>query len=577
MSLERQRSTSARRGNDLAVCGLLLLAIAAVYGRTVRFDFTDCDDSLYVSLNPHVNGGVTVEGIVWAFTQSYAANWHPLTWLSHMLDCQLYGVEHPGGHHLTNVILHAANTILLFLLLRQLIYDLWASAFVAALFAIHPLHVESVAWIAERKDVLSGLFFMLTLAAYVGYARRRFSLLRYFLVTILFVMGLMAKPMLVTVPFVLLLLDYWPLQRRSVGVLLEKLPWLSLSAACSMITFLAQQKDKAVLPLQLCSVPWRIANAIVAYAAYLVQFFYPVGLAVLYPHPGAALPIWQIVAASLLLLGISAWAIAWRRKCPYLLVGWLWYLGMLVPVIGLVQVGGQAMADRYTYLTQIGLYLALAMGIMQAAATSYRRRLCKIISVLVLVVFGICAWRQAAYWKDTETVLTHALACTTRNLTSHQTLAAWLERHGRVDEAITQYEKALEIDTANAEAHRHVAALLVNRGRFVEAIPHYGKASDLDPNDAESLNSIGLAFGKLGRMDLAITGFEKAIAVKPDFAEAYDNLGTALLMSGHVDAAIADFQKALEIKPDFAHARKNLAAAQAMRTKPPVQQPPPSR
>ena len=374
-----------------AVCIFLLLAVAVVFGPTIRHEFVNYDDDDYVYENPQVARGFTAPGIVWAFTHFHSGNWHPLTWLSHMVDCQLYGLDHPGGHHLTNVLLHAASCLVLFVVLRQMTGDLWPSAFVASLFAIHPLHVESVAWVAERKDVLSGLFFMLTLAAYVSYARRPFSLLRYLLTTALFALGLMAKPMLVTLPFVLLLLDYWPLGRIGATsqpvsresrlpqqsspalrrVLLEKLPWLAMAAASCAATFLAQ--GTSVVVVQRLPLLTRIDNALVSYAAYLGQFFYPAGLAALYPHPQSSLPIWKIVAAVLLLLGVSLAALACRRKCPYLLVGWLWYLGMLVPVIGLVQVGSQAMADRYTYLTQIGLYIALAWGserVCQALALS---------------------------------------------------------------------------------------------------------------------------------------------------------------------------------------------------------------
>ena len=566
---------------NLAVCAFLLLAIVAVFGQTARYDFTDCDDNQYVTENPQVMGGVSVEGVVWAFTRSHASNWHPLTWLSHMLDCEFYGLEHPGGHHLTNVILHAANTILLFLLLRQLICDLWASAFVAALFAIHPLHVESVAWIAERKDVLSGLLFMLTLAAYVGYARREFSLARYLLVTVLLALGLLAKPMLVTLPFVLLLLDFWPLGRfgRGWSIVGEKLPWIALSACCCVMTFIAQRAGNAVVPLRLGPLWVRITNAVVAYAGYLVQFFWPLNLAVLYPHPGPSLPIWKIVASCLLLLGISAWAIAWRRKRPYLLVGWLWYLGMLVPVIGIVQVGGQAMADRYTYLTQIGLCIALALGMSQAAGDSpSRRRMYWISSALAVLVLGICASRQATYWRNTETVLRHALACTKGNFVSHYALAAWLERHDRMEEAIVQYEKGSDIDPLNVATQNHIGTILANRGRIDDAIVHFGKALDLKPDDAETCNNIGRALITKGRPDLAIIGFEKALAAKPGFADAENNLGTALLKTGHVDAAIAHYQRAVQINPSYMDARHNLAVAQAMRdhndAESPVREPP---
>ena len=347
----------------IAVCGLLALLVALVFGQTLRHEFIDLDDHDYVCDNRPVARGFTAEGFAWACTQFHSSNWHPLTWLSHMLDCELYGVDHPGRHHLTNVLLHAASAAALFLVLRQMTGDLWPSAFAAAVFAVHPLHVESVAWVAERKDVLSGLLFMLTLAAYAGYARRPFSLGRYLLVTALFALGLTAKPMLVTLPLVLLLLDYWPLGRagsreqgagsgepgagsaqgsNGYALLVEKLPWLALAAVSCAVTYEAQ--GGAIMPLERFTLPARVANALVSYAAYLVQFFYPAGLAAFYPWPQGPLPLGKAIGCLLLLTGISLVAAACRRKCAYLLVGWLWYLGMLVPVIGLVQVGFQAMA-----------------------------------------------------------------------------------------------------------------------------------------------------------------------------------------------------------------------------------------
>jgi Flp pilus assembly protein TadD len=298
----------------------------------------------------------------------------------------------------------------------------------------------------------------------------------------------------------------------------------------------------------------------------LVQFFWPLNLAVLYPHPGPTLPIWKIGVSCLLLLGISAWAIAWRRKCPYLLVGWLWYLGMLVPVIGIVQVGGQAMADRYTYLPQIGLTVALVVGIVQAAGgLPLRRRVCMIASMVAVVVLGICTWRQTTYWQNTETLLQHALACTSGNWQSHRTLAAWLERRGRIEEAILHYEEASDIDPIDVATQNHIGKILASRGQIDAAIVHFGKALDLKPDDAGTCNNMGLALAAKGRLDLAIIGFEKSLAAKPDFAEAHDNLGTAFLRLGQVDAAIAHYRKALQIKPDYMQARSNLAAALARR------------
>ena len=386
------------------VCGLLLLAVALVFGQTVQHGFVNYDDNGYVSDNPQVTKGLTVQGIGWAFTTTHGSMWGPLTWLSHMLDCQLYGL-HSWGHHLTNILLHAATTIILFLVLRRMTGDLWPSALVAALFAVHPLHVESVAWVAERKGLLSGLFFVLTIGAYVGYVRHRFSLLRYLAVVVLFALGLMAKPMVVTLPFVLLLLDYWPLGRIVVGtrrvpsaagpaageqtahgvcllrrLVVEKIPLFALAAASCVAAPFTQ--GEAVASLNAIRLSSRITNALVSYVAYVGQFFSPVGLAVFYPHPGSSLPIWKAVGALALLVGVSAAAVAWRRRYPWVFVGWFWYLGTLVPMIGLVQIGGHAMADRYTYVTQIGLYLALAwrarrsprLGPIVAGCTAPHRR-----------------------------------------------------------------------------------------------------------------------------------------------------------------------------------------------------------
>ena len=365
------RIKSAGRTSLLAVCGLLLLAVIAVFGQTASHDFVNFDDNDYVYENRHVRGGLTGEGTAWAITAYHAGNWHPLTWLSHMLDCQLYGLK-PGGHHLTNVLLHAAAAVLLFLALRRMTGALWPSAWVAAVFAIHPLRVESVAWVAERKDVLSGLFFMLTLWFYARYAERPASWGRYLLVVASFALGLTAKPMLVTLPFVLLLLDYWPLGRLRSHLRLRtgsSPPPLDrredplVGSGCGFVPGNARRpaQDHAVAWSN-WPFPGRVANAAVAYVAYLGKMFYPAGLAVLYPLPKGPPPAWEVVAAVAVLLAISTAVFVARRKCPYLLFGWLWYLGTLVPVIGLVQVGNQAMADRYTYLTQIGLYAAIAWG-----------------------------------------------------------------------------------------------------------------------------------------------------------------------------------------------------------------------
>ncbi len=521
-----------------AVCACLLLAVAAVFAQTANFQFVNYDDDKYVYENPHVKGGVTAEGIAWAFTSTRASNWHPLTWLSHMLDCQFYG-SHAGGHHLTNVALHALTAIVLFLVLWRMTFNLWPSAFVAAVFATHPLRVESVAWVAERKDVLSGLFFMLTLWAYLGYVRHTFSLGRYLSVIILFGLGLMSKPMLVTLPFVLLLLDYWPLgrisQRGGADILVcrenrgnsgrqeclphrlslsrlivEKIPLLLLAAASCAVTIWAQQSS--VVRLTELSPLLRLGSALVSYATYLGQFFYPLGLAVFYPHPQAGLPTWDAVAALFLLAGISLAVIVRVRRNPYLFVGWFWYLGMLVPVIGLVQVGLQAMADRYTYLPQIGLSIALTWGAVAAGQTflsvgkiagtvgqtflsagknaGYRRWAWGVAAASVLAGLAACAWRQTSFWQNTETLWTHTLRCTSRNDVAHFNLAAELMKQGRYDEAIDQYQDTVRIRPRYLHAQCNLAVALATRGHTKEAITHYYIALKNDPADRYALNDL---------------------------------------------------------------------------------------
>jgi len=591
-----------------------VLAVTLVFGQTLLHGFVDYDDSSYVYENPQVARGLTVEGVALAFSQSHAFNWHPLTWLSHMLDCQLYGLQHPGGHHLTNVLLHAATAVLLFLVLRQMSGDLWPSAFVAALFAVHPLHVESVAWVAERKDVLSGLFFVLTLIAYVAYARREFSLFRYLLVTALFACGLMAKPMLVTLPFVLLLLDYWPLGRVGGGrwavggeceeaggaqcevrrprltaprslrpvhtspptahrppptsstsrVLLEKLPWIGMTIASCVVTQLAQQE--AVKSLERYPLPWRVGNALFSFVAYLGQLVYPAGLAVFYPHPGDSLPYWQIAGASLVLVGITLAVVALRKKHPYLLVGWLWYLGMLVPVIGLVQVGSQGMADRYTYLTQIGLYLAVAWGATHLLRTvPYLRSAFVVAASAVVAVLTCASWLQASYWLSSESLWAHARLVTPGNYLADTNLGIILAGRGQLDDAVVAFEEALNIRPDDAKAHNNLGDILMRRGQVEDAMPHFRKALKINPNYAEAHYNLGIALRRRGQVDEAIAHFRQAVKIKPDHAKAHNNLGEALTFQGNLEDAIPHFQEALKIEPNYAEAHNNFGVALAYR------------
>ncbi len=575
----RTAAASRQRWLTLSVCVFLLLAVGVVFGQSVSQGFVNFDDDLYVYNNPALTRGLTAEGIAWALTTVAGAFWHPLTWLSYLWDFQLYGLE-PWGYHLTNVLLHAGNTILLFLVLRRMTGSLGPSAFVAALFAIHPLHVESVAWIAERKDVLSGLFFMLTLAAYVGYVRHSFSFVRYFAVVLSFTVGLMAKPVLVTLPFVLLLLDYWPLGRmampaadaptakRRVSIpwhlLIEKIPLLLLSGVFCVVAPLAE--GNAVARLDDVPMSWRMANAPVAYVTYLAKLFYPVGLAVRYPHPGGNLPAWSVAGALLLLLGISAATLAFWRRFPYLLVGWFWFLGTLVPMSGLVQVGQHAMADRYTYLTQIGLYVALAWGTARAVAgRPYRRWVCGIASASVLAVLMGCAWRQASFWHDSETLWTHTLLCTSRNSLAHYDFACVLGRLGRLDEAAEHYRKALEIQPDYVDASNNLGIVLARLGRLDEAMAHYEAVLKVHPRVAEAHYNFAFALACRGRLDEAIAHYRKGLEIRPDDASAHYYLGLALQAQGRTDEAIAQYQQTVKIQPGSAAAHSRWALALAGR------------
>ena len=586
-------SGARARWRVLAICSLLLLAVGLVFGQTIRHEFVNYDDGEYVYENPPVAHGLTAQGIAWAFTHSHSANWHPLTWISLMLDCQFYGLN-AGGYHLTNVLLHAATAVLLFLVLRAMTGRMWPSALAAALFAVHPLRVESVAWVTERKDVLSGLFFVLTLGAYVGYVRHRFSWVRYLAVMVVFALGLMAKPLLVTLPFVLLLLDYWPLRRMSDGPLLnrmsphgnggafagdasfsktelgrfsfpwrlvlEKVPLLALVLISCVLTVWAQRE--ALESIEHFPLWWRMGNAAVSYVVYLGQFFCPLGLAVLYPRLDLDLPLWKVFGAVLVLMAITVAVVLWRRRCPYLLIGWFWYLGMLVPVIGLVQVGCAAVADRFTYLPQIGLCIALVWGVADLCRSwAYRHSVCGISGTLVLAILLGCAWRQTSFWCDSETLWTHALACTSQKYAAHNNLGNALANRRRFDEAMAQYQKALEVKPSDAETHNNLGVALAGRGQFHAALSHYRRAVEINPNFAEARNNLGFILARLGRFQEAPICYRQALTTRPNFSEVRGNLGIALAALGQFDEAIAQYQQALEIKPRYAEVHNNLGLA----------------
>ena len=560
----------------LWICLMLIACVFLVFGRDVRHEFVNFDDEAYFTTNLHVENGLTWKNALWAFQIGYAANWHPLTWLSLMLDVQLFGTG-PLGPHLTNVILHAASTVLLFLLLRRLTGSPWPAAFVAALFAIHPLHVESVAWASERKDVLSGLFFMLTLLMYARYAERSASPkphrgIFYGLALTFFALGLMSKPMLVTVPFVLLLLDYWPLKRvpfRKAGhsstwlhLLVEKVPFLILSVASCILTVQAQKQ--AITPTIELSLFWRAANAVVSCTAYLGQMFYPAGLAVFYPHLQSALPVWQIIVSSVTVAGITVGAFVLRRNHPYLLAGWLWYLGMLVPVIGLLQVGGQARADRYTYLPLIGVFIMIAWAAKDLAeAKKSWRQIFVFLAPAIVGILMACSFIQASYWRNSEALWTHTLACTTRNYVAYSDLASVLATQGRDPEAIQNYQTALEINPRYAEAHNNIGIVFVRHGEVTKGIEQYHTALEINPRYADAHVNLGNALAMEGHYDEAIEQFKQALQLNEDNGEIFNDWGAVLLAQGHVAEALEDFQNAVILMPNNAEAQINLGIALA--------------
>jgi protein O-mannosyl-transferase len=552
-----------RRGQRWRVAGLCVVLAAitfAVFGQTLQHEFVNYDDGDFVYENPVVTQGLTLKGIVWVFTHRTFAIYHPLTMFSLMADHQLYGL-HAGGYHFTNVLLHTASVILLFLILRQMTGALWRSAFVAAVFAIHPLRVESVAWVAERKDVLSAFFFMLTLGAYVRYVRKPDSPGRYLVVAAAFVLALLSKPTVLTLPFVLLLLDYWPLRRfeqprKLSRLILEKIPLLALAAGACAVAVLVS--EHLIIPEGNFSIPARLGNALVYYAIYLRQMVWPAGLAVPYLSPHNGVQPWEMALAGALLAGLSAVAWGERRRRPWLLMGWLWYLGMLTPMIGIKPVGAFARADRYTYLPQIGIYVALTWLVAE-----WRMSRVALGSLMagVLAVLMVCAWKQTAYWQNSETLWTHTLACTTDNYIAHNNLGGDLLGQGRVDEAINHFLNALQLKPDFAKAHYNLGLAFFRKGRVDEAIAQYQEALHINSSYADEHRNRGLALARKGRLDEAITQYQQEQQINPDLAEVHYNLGNALLQQGKVDEAITQYQQALEINPDCAEAHYNLGVA----------------
>ncbi len=610
----------------------LFLAVAALiaFRQVNQCDFINYDDPLYVTDNIHVMSGITLGSIRWAFTTGHSANWHPLTWMSHMLDVQLFGLN-PRWHHLTNLLFHIANTLLLFFVFHRMTKAPWKSAFVAALFALHPLHVESVAWVSERKDVLSTFFWMLTMGAYIYYVEQRTedgekwtgilrfpsSVFRYSAVLIFFALGLMAKPMLVTLPFVLLLLDYWPLQRfepkksaqeirtevskQGAGsgeraplsenkrkgkagrmctgqgiaqssvlspppsalrpLLREKIPLLALAALSCIVTYAVQQKGGAVASIEAFSPGVRIANAFVSYIVYIRKMVWPDNLAVFYPHPGS-LPLWQGMGALLLLIAVTVSVIRTAKRFPYLTMGWLWFTGTLVPVIGIVQVGTQAMADRYTYIPLIGLFIMAAWGIPELLKKwRYRKETLFASSSLVLLSLFIVTRTQVGYWRNDIALYDHSLKVTSPCDVILCNRGVAHDEHGNHRQAISDFDRAIEINPERAEAYIYRGMAYGKLGNQRQAISDFDRAIEIDPEKADAHNNRGATYAKLGNYRQAISDYDRAIEIDPEFALAYIDRGAAYRELGNHRQAISDYDRAIEINPKYADAYINRGAA----------------
>jgi tetratricopeptide (TPR) repeat protein len=575
-----------------SICIYLVLALTttAVFYQVCTYDFVNYDDPDYVYENPNIQAGITPKTIKWAFTTGYTAIWHPLTWLSHMLDWQLFGPK-AGGHHLTNLIFHIVNTLLLFIVLKQMTHKLWPSAFVAALFALHPLHVESVAWVAERKDVLSTFFWMLTMWAYLQYVRHP-RVTRYLLTLLTFALGLMAKPMLVTLPFVLLLLDYWPLARvpseRAVGktdrrderhrdtsfnrqatyhLIQEKIPFFVLSAISSVVTFLVQRSSGAVAELVGLPLKIRIFNALTSYVEYIGKMIWPVHLAVFYPHPDQNVSILYAVISAVLLLAVTILVFRFAKNHRYLVTGWLWYLGTLVPVIGLVQVGQQALADRYSYITLTGLFIIIAWGLPDLLAKwRYKKIVFTLSALLIILAMSVCTYFQLRHWQNSLTLFQHALDVTEDNYMAHFGIAGPLREQGRLDEAIYHCSEVVRLRPNYLDAQINLAHVLYDAGRLDEAVKECRKYLQMKPDDPNVLNVLGITLGQQGKFDEAVKCFTEALRIKPD-AAAHTNISYVLALQGNLDEAAVHLAEALRLDPQLAQAHYSLGQVLARKGK----------
>jgi len=571
-------STKHSRWTLFGISSFLIAITWAVFGQTFGHQFINYDDPLYVLDNAHVRAGLTWRGILWAFTHVHSQNWHPLTTISHMLDCQLFGVN-PGAHHLMNVFFHSIAAVLLFILLAQItdgpssprdesvrLADrtggIWMSGFVAAVFAIHPLRVESVAWIAERKDALSGTFFMLTLIAYAAYTQKE-SLGRYLTMSTLFACGLMSKPMLITTPVILLLLDYWPLNRfqrsSAIQLIREKIPLFVLSIGSAVATLIAQRGG--IVQIEHLPLTWRAANAASVYLIYIWQMVWPENLATIYPHPGR-LPFWETASASALLVLVTAGAFILRKRQPYLITGWLWYLIMLLPVIGLIQVGSQAHADRYTYLSQIGLYVAVTWGIVDLSRSiPYRREGFTVAAPLVITVLVWRSWIQTAYWHDTERLWNRTFAVTKQNDIAHLNMGEYLLKSHRLDEAITQFEIVLASHPYQPDANFQLGSAFMEKGDLELAIRHFERTLKIEPDNPEAETNLANMLLKSERVEEAVEHYRNVVRHEPSSALGHYNLAVGLHRLGLLPEAIVHYKEALRLEPGYPDADYFLGQA----------------
>ncbi|HEX7535043.1 MAG TPA: tetratricopeptide repeat protein [Syntrophales bacterium] len=563
---DRHLDNYFRKYQDLFICVLVAATVVVAYWPVQHYGLICLDDIDYISGNPYVKAGLTWDSFLWALKDIHTGYWHPLTWVSHMLDYQLFG-SRVGGHHWTNVIFHITNSMLLYIVLKRMSGSAWKSALVAALFAVHPLNVESIAWVSERKNVLCTFFWFAGLWSYAYYVERP-TRYRYSLLLVTFSLGLMSKPMIVTFPFTLLLLDYWPLGRLTSWkifprLLFEKVPLFILAAIVGIVTFLSSFHGDVTISIDKLSVVDRLANAVVSYIRYLGKMLWPENLAVFYPY-SKDFASFLIIGAVLLLAVISCLAVFWARKYPYAVVGWLWYLGTLVPVIGLIQVGKQAMADRYAYIPMIGLFIIVAWGIPDLLRGWQRRKIMfAITSGAVISGLMICTLLQVRYWQNGVTLFEHALQVTEMNSRAHYNLGISLTDLGKYEEAIYHFSYAIRLEPEYAGLYSHMGVALAGQGKTDEAIVYYQEALRIKQNDETTHNNLGVALAGKGNFDEAILHFQEALRIRPDYVYANRNMGGALAGLGKMEEAIGYYEKALKIDGDSAVTHNNLGLALA--------------